>query len=195
MFTINERASQHMRGDLVDVLTLILNVTLTGAVDLHLEQHNRRGCSGQFDTALALDNAALYAQVYAWMNQHDVADWTYSTHLLLNGTDTHCVLVSYKTFVESPTFFVWLLRNFHMLFQFPIEVHKSVCVVDGTVVEAATISVSLIHEMTMTTRYESQDGQINSTIDAHYTLPWYIGHAQRPEAECVSPRVPEGPRP
>ena len=52
------------------------------------EQQNRRECSGQFDTALALDNATLYAQVYAWMNQHDVTDWTYSTELMLNTTDT-----------------------------------------------------------------------------------------------------------
>ena len=165
-----------MRGEptLMRVLTLLMLTLLAGAVDLHLEQHNRRGCSGQFDTALALDNATLYAQVYAWMHQHDVSDWTYSTELLLNSSNTPCALVSYKTFVQSPTFFARLLSNFHMLLQFPIEVHKSVCVVDGTVVEAATISVPLIHEMTMAARYEAQDGQINSTIDAHYTLPWYI---------------------
>jgi hypothetical protein len=163
-----------MRGELLAVLTLLLSVTLAGAVDLHLEQQNRRECSGQFDTALALDNATLYAQVYAWMNQHDVADWTYSAPPPPNATDAPCALVSYTTFVESPTFFARLLRNFHMLFQFPIEVHKSVCLVDGTVVEAATISVPLIHEMTMAGRYEAQDGQINSTIDAHYDLPWYV---------------------
>jgi hypothetical protein len=34
-------------------LALALNVTPAAAVDLHLEQHNRLECSGQFDTALA----------------------------------------------------------------------------------------------------------------------------------------------
>ena len=163
-----------MRSELLAVLTLILSVTLASAVDLHLEQHNRRECSGQFDAAVALDNATLYSQVYSWMNQRDVVDWTYSTELMLNTTDTLCALVSYKTFVQSPTFFARLMSNLHMLVQFPIEVHKSVCVVDGTVVEAATITVPLVHELTMATRYEVQDDQINSTIDAHYNIPWYI---------------------
>ena len=111
MFTINERASHrmhHMRGGPFLILTLalalMLSVTPAAAVQLHLEQHNRRECSGQFDTTLALDNATLYAQVYAWMNQRDVADWTYSTLLPLNGTDTRCAVVSYKTSVRSPTF-------------------------------------------------------------------------------------------
>ena len=181
MFTINERASPHMhrmRGwpclILALALALALNPTPAAAVDLHLEQHNRRECSGQFDAALALDNATLYAQVYSWMNQRDVSDWTYSTLLPLNDTDTRCAVVSYKTSVRSPTFFARLLSNFNMLMEFPIEVHKTVCVVDEAVVEDATITVPLIHEFTMAARYEPQDGQINSTIDAHYTLPWYI---------------------
>jgi hypothetical protein len=162
-----------MRGELLSLI-LVLLIPLSGAVEIHMEQQNVPKCPGGFDVASSLTNATLYAQVYAWMNQHDVTDWTYSPELMLNTSDTRCVLVSYKTFVESPTFFARLLRNFHMLFQFPIEVHKSVCVVDGTVVEAATISVPLIHEMTMAARYEAQDGQINSTIDAHYDLPWYV---------------------
>ena len=155
-------------------LVLALNVTPAAAVDLHLEQYNRRECSGQFDTSLALDNATLYTQVYLWMHERDVTDWTYATLLPLNGTDTRCAVVSYKTFVQSPTFFARLLSNFHMLLQFPIEVHKTVCVVGEAVVEDATITVPLIHELTMASRYEPQDGQINSTIDAQYTLPWYI---------------------
>ena len=76
--------------------------------------------------------------------------------------------------MESPTFFARLLRNFHMLLQFPIAVRKSVCVVGAAVVETATISVPLIHELTMAARYEAQDAQLNSTVDAHYSLPWYI---------------------
>jgi hypothetical protein len=160
-------------------LTLGLALALTlalpaAAVDLHLEQHNRRECSGQFDTALALENATLYAQVYEWIHHHEVTDWTYATLLPLNGTDTRCAVVSYKTFVQSPTFFARLLSNFHMLLQFPIEVHKTVCVIGEAVVEDATITVPLLHELTMAARYEPQDGQINSTIDAQYTLPWYI---------------------
>jgi hypothetical protein len=178
MFTINERASQHMRGELLGALTLILSVTLSGAVDLHIysniEQQNLPGCPGPFDADLALDNATLYAQVYSWMNQQDVVDWTYATEEPLNGTGAPCVLVSYKTFVQSPTFFARLMSNLHMLVQFPIDVRKSVCVVDGAVVEAASITVPLIHELTMKTRYEIQDDQINSTIDAHYDVPWYI---------------------
>jgi hypothetical protein len=119
-------------------------------------------------------NATRYAQVYEWMHHHEVTDWTYTTLLPLNGTDTRCAVVSYKTFVQSPTFFARLLSNFHMLLQFPIEVHKTVCVIGEAVVEDATITVPLLHELTMAARYEPQDGQINSTIDAQYTLPWYI---------------------
>jgi hypothetical protein len=155
-------------------LALLLAVSLVDATQLHLEQLNRRECGGQFDVDHALDNATIYAQVYAWMNQREVSDWTYARLVPANGTDARCAAVAYKTFVQSPTFFARLLSNFHMLLQFPIEVHKTVCVDGGAVVEDAVVTVPLLHQLTMAARYEPQDGQINSTLDAQYTLPWYI---------------------
>jgi hypothetical protein len=156
------------------VLALLLAVSLADATQLHLEQLNHRECGGHFTADLALDNATLYSQVYAWMNQREVSDWTYAMLVPVNGTDTRCAAVAYKTFVQSPTFFARLLSNFHMLLQFPIEVHKTVCVVGGAVVEDAVVSVPLIHQLTMAARYEPQENQINSTLDAEYALPWYI---------------------
>ena len=158
-----------MRGELL-CLILVLLIPLSGAVKIHLEQQNVRDCPAGFDAAAVLRNATLYSQVYDWMHQRDVTDWSYTT--FLNATD--CALVSYKTEVESPSIFARLMRSLHMFVHFPIEVLKSVCVIDGTVEETATITIPLIHEMTMTTRYSVHENVINSTIDASYNIPWYV---------------------
>ena len=164
-FTINEGASQHMRGVPLSVLVLVLGVTLSAALELHLEQQNVRECAAVgFDTASALDNATLYAQVYTWMHQKDVLDWRYnktemrtdpangeqySLHSFLTyygedegqrrwtaiGNGTDCALVSYNTEVESPSVFARFMRNLHMFIHFPIAVHKFVCLDDETFVE------------------------------------------------------------
>jgi hypothetical protein len=61
-----------------------------------------------------------------------------------------------------------------MSVQFPIAVQKQVCQHGSTVIETATVSAPLIHELTMTVRYDVRGGHIDSVLDAHYTLPWYI---------------------
>lgn len=184
-------------------LILVLSIPLSAAVHLHLEQQNVRECPGGFDAVSALHNATLYAQVYSWMHQHEVIDWNYTQNEMREdptngkryplaafltyygeeegqrrwaaaGNGTVCALVSYKTEVESPSIFARLMRNLHMFVHFPIEVHKSVCLLDETVVETATITIPLIHEMAMTSRYVVEGGVINTTIDASYNVPWYI---------------------
>jgi hypothetical protein len=162
-----------MRGPLV---FLVLAISAASAFELHFEQHNARYATckgGDFDTDLALRNDTLYQQVYKWMHEQDVQDWTYETKA--NDTEpSSCALVSYKTLVASPTFFARLLRNFHMSVQFPIAVQKQVCLDGSTVVETSTVSAPLIHDLTMTVRYDVQPAHVDAVVDAHYSLPWYI---------------------
>lgn len=167
-----------MRGTLVSLI-FILAITTVSAFEVHYEQKNSRQetCkgAGDFDADLALQNYTLYNQVYKWMHQQDVHDWSYSTHNKSNGTEQiPCALVSYKTLVASPTFFARLLRNFHMSVQFPIAVQKQVCLDGSTLIETATVSAPLIHDLTMTVRYDVHPTHTDSVLDAHYTLPWYI---------------------
>jgi hypothetical protein len=50
--------------------------------------------------------------VYEWMHAKDVDGWNYARGAGLNGTaGVDCALVSYRTYVESPTVFGRLLRN------------------------------------------------------------------------------------
>jgi len=191
-----------MRSELLSLI-LVLSIPLSAAVHIHLEQQNVRECPGAFDAASALDNATLYAQVYSWMHQRDVVDWDYNKaemrvdpangkpYTLLAfltyygeeegqrrwasaGNGTECAVVSYKTEVESPSIFAKLMRNLHLFVHFPIDVHKSVCVVHETVVETATINVPLINNMAMTTRYTVDGSAVNTTVDALYNVPWYV---------------------
>ena len=166
-----------MRGPLVSLI-LVLAISAVSAFELHFEQHNARYATckgGDFDTDLALRNDTLYQQVYQWMHQQDVQDWTYATETKTNDTEPRtCALVSYKTLVASPTFFARLLRNFHMAVQFPIAVQKQVCLDGSAVVETATVSAPLIHDLTMTVRYDVQAAHVDAVVDAHYSLPWYI---------------------
>ena len=171
-----------MRGTYFTLLSLVLVATLPtiAAVDQTFEQQSApedscKNTGGGFDLHQALENSTLYEQIFQWMHQRDVNDWNYSTEDKYNGTtQMNCVLVSYKTFVASPSFFVRLLNNFHMSLEFPIQVHKEVCLVDHTLVESAIIDAPLIHRMTMNGRYQLEDGKLTSVIETHYTLPWYI---------------------
>ena len=162
-----------MRG-----LILAALLACAAAGELHFAQENAREGScegGDFEVGLALENATLYGQVYEWMHGKDVAGWNYSRGVRLNGTaDAGCALVSYTTFVESPTFFARLLRSFRMEVRFPIEVRKEVCVAGQAVVEAGTIRAPLVQELSMRGRYEVRGGEVRSAIEARYGLPWYV---------------------
>ena len=176
--TINEGGGCGMRGLLLTALLLACCARSAGAAELHFEQENARegACpGGDFDVGLALENATLYQQVYVWMHEKDVEDWNYSRGVRFNGTaDADCALVSYTTFVESPTFFARLLHTLRMSVRFPIEVSKTVCVEGQSVVEEATIHLPLVQELRMRGRYEVRGGEVKSTIEAAYSMPWYI---------------------
>ena len=123
----------------------------------------------------ALDNRTLYEQVFQWMHEKDVENWNYSRAVRHNGnTEIECATVTYDTFIDSPTFFAQFLRNFRMSMHFPIGVRKEVCVDGGMIVETATVTVPLIHELSMTSRYEVAADSVNSSLAAHYDVPWYI---------------------
>jgi len=162
-----------MRG-----LILAALLACVAAADLHFEQENALDATcggGEFDVGVALENATLYQQVYAWMHEKDVEGWNYSRGAGLNGTaGRDCAHVSYTTYVESPTVFGRMLRNLKMSVRFPIEVRKTVCVEGQSVVEEATIHLPLVHELRMSGRYEVRGVEVKSTIEAAYSMPWYI---------------------
>ena len=177
--SINDACGSSMRGVLIVLLTCALRLGAAGAMDSHLQQENlAAACGGQkdtFDVGLAARNSTLYEQVYVWMHEKDVLNWNYSTRVVVNGSrQTECATVTYDTTIESPTFFAQMMRNFMMSMNFAIGVRKEVCVDGQTVVETATVTVPLIHELSMTSRYEVEPDRVNSSLAAHYDVPWYI---------------------
>jgi hypothetical protein len=168
-----------MRGVVLVLLTCALRLGAAAAMDSRMEQENlAAACGGQkdtFDIGLALRNSTLYEQVYVWMHEKDVLNWNYSTRVVVNGSrETECATVTYDTYIESPTFFAQMMRNFMMSMNFAIGVRKEVCVDGQTVVETAAVTVPLIHELSMTSRYEVAADRVNSSLAAHYDVPWYI---------------------
>jgi hypothetical protein len=168
-----------MRGVLISMLACALSCCAVGATETRMEQNSSAAACGAlrdaFDVGLALRNSTLYEQVYVWMHEKHVENWNYSTAVRVNGSvATECATVSYDTFIDSPTFFAQFLRNFRMTMHFPIGVRKEVCVEGATVVETATVSVPVIHELSMTSRYEVGADEVRSTLDAEYHVPWYI---------------------
>ena len=162
-------------------LMLALALSAVAAVEVHVEREVSRdsACSaasaGPFEAGLAVDNATLYQQVYTWMHERDVRDWNYSTGPSVNGTEPGvCALVSYKTYLSSPSFFSRMLQNFHMDVQIPISVHKQVCLYGHVAVETATVLAPLVHELTLTARYDVEPDRITTVLDAHYALPWFL---------------------
>jgi hypothetical protein len=167
-----------MRGVLLVLVACALSVS-THARETQMEQNNSATACARpreaFDVGLVLRNSTLYEQVYVWMHEKDVQNWNYSRAVRHNGsTEIECATVTYDTFIDSPTFFAQFLRNFHMALHFPINVRKEVCVDGGAVEETATVSVPLIHELSLSSRYEVQAETVRSSLDAQYSVPWYI---------------------
>ena len=168
-----------MRLLLVTLLACALGCGAAGAMQTVIEQNNSAAACGglrdAFDVGLALRNSTLYEQVYVWMHEREVENWNYSRAVRVNGsTEIECAVVTYDTYIESPTFFAKMMRNLLMSMHFAIAVRKEVCVDGQTVVETATVTVPLIHELTMTSRYEVEADRVNSSLTAHYDVPWYI---------------------
>ena len=168
-----------MRALLLVLLTCALRCGAAGANETRMEQNNSAAACGglrdAFDVGLATRNSTLYEQVYVWMHEKDVLNWNYSRAVRVNGSaEIACATVSYDTFIDSPTFFATMLRNLHMSMRFPIGVRKEVCVDGARIVETATVTVPLIHELSMTSRYEVEPDRVNSSLAAHYDVPWYI---------------------
>lgn len=177
VYTIKDPCPPFMRrcSSVLVSLVLVASLGTIAAFDQTFEQQNSPCKGSVFDIHRALENSTLYEQVFQWMHQRDVNGWNYSTEDKSNGTtDMHCVLVSYHTFVDSPTFFARLLNNFHMSLEFPIRVQKEVCVVGQTLVESSIISAPVIHKMTMRARYEVREDKLTTSIETTYNLPWYI---------------------
>jgi hypothetical protein len=176
-WSINDARGVRMRG----VLTVMLACALSGAgaMETRMEQNNSAAACGElrdaFDIRLALRNSTLYEQVYVWMHEKNVENWNYSRAVKVNGsTETECATVTYDTYIESPTFFAQMMRNFMMSMNFAIGVRKEVCVDGQTVVETATVSVPVIHELSLTSRYEVGADEVYSSLEAEYHVSWYI---------------------
>ena len=175
VYSINETVLCVMRGMLGTLVILVCGVVSISAIDVHFEQENTRGCVAGFDVRGALDNSTLYEQVFKWMHERDVLDWNYSTEVRLDGAEEkQCVLISYKTVVHAPMFFMRLLQNFRLSIQFPIAVRKEVCLTGNTVTESASVTAPLVHELRMIGWYHVEEGKVKSSIDAQYTVPWYV---------------------
>ena len=177
--SINDVRGVRMRGVVLVMLAFALRCGASNATETRLEQNNSAAACGAlrdaFDIGRALRNSTLYEQVYVWMHEKNVENWNYSRAVKVNGsTETECATVTYDTTIESPTFFAQMMRNFMMSMNFAIGVRKEVCVDGQTVVETATVTVPLIHELSMTSRYEVEPDRVNSSLAAHYDVPWYI---------------------
>ena len=177
--SINDARGVGMRGVIVVLLACALSCGASNATETRMEQNNSAAACGTpfdaFDIGRALRNSTLYEQVYVWMHEKEVENWNYSRAVKVNGsTETECATVTYDTFIDSPTFFAQMLRNFKMSMRFPIGVRKEVCVEGASVVETATVSVPVIHELSMTSRYEVGADEVHSSLAAEYHVPWYI---------------------
>jgi hypothetical protein len=154
MFVINARGSLHMRRGLLSVLILTLGMTPAAA---QKTQEFRQGCIASLP--LVLDNATLYRQVQMSMNQ-SVTGWNYSTNLTSNGTHTNCALVSYNALAGD-------------YYNFPMEITKSICVVDEVVVETVAIKMCMLY-VNYTSRSQFGANEMRCSTRIQFGVPWFF---------------------
>lgn len=141
-------------------------------------------CAAHWDLSVQ----SMYKLAYKWTHEHKLNDWRYSeikkgeiyddTPYDSNKTRNDlkpedCVQLSYKTFIEIPSFFNSYLAS-HVL---PMGVSKTVCASGQHMHEHVVFSDLLVigsFDMDLNATIEHTQQRLSVTASSSITIPWYL---------------------
>ena len=140
-------------------------------------------CDGTLGFVGAVDNAVLYDQVYNWMHQKKISNWTYKSvqaaaslraHFALPENETLvCAEVSYGADLELPAAFQTFLYHLGLELNLPISVRKTVCGSEQALVEQAEVEVAVVKMVGINAMHEVSEGGLRSATEVRIDIPWY----------------------
>jgi hypothetical protein len=136
-------------------------------------------CASHWDLSVQ----AMYKLAYKWTHEHKLNDWRYSEikkeiHYDSNKTRNDlrpedCVQLSYKTFIDIPSFFNSYLAS-HVL---QMGVSKTVCVSGNHMHEHVVFSDLLVigsFDVDLSATIEHTPQSLSVTASSGISVPWYL---------------------
>jgi hypothetical protein len=140
-------------------------------------------CDGTLGLVSAVDNAVLYDQVYNWMHQKKISNWTYKSvqaaaslraHFALPENETlACAEVSYRADLQLPDVFQTFLHHLGLDLNLPISVHKTVCGSGEVLVEQAEVEVAVVNTVSINAMHDLTEGGLRTATEVRIDIPWY----------------------
>ena len=146
-------------------------------------------CAGTVSLQASMDNDVLYNQVFNWMHQKKISNWTHKrveataalrAHFGLPANATlACAEVSYVADLQLPDAFQSFLQHLAFSTNVPISVRKTVCNTGASVVEQAEVDAPVVNRVYIDAVHEVSencgdcDDLVSSSTDVRLEVPWY----------------------
>jgi hypothetical protein len=140
-------------------------------------------CDGRVSLEGAVDNDVLYNQVFNWMHQKKISNWTHRrvdataalrAHFELPANATlACAKVSYSAELQLPGTFKAFLEHLGLALDLPISVRKTVCNTGAAIVEQAEVDEAVVRRVYIDTTHDVTEAGVRSSTDVRLEVPWY----------------------
>jgi len=145
-------------------------------------------CDGTVSLGGSMDNDVLYNQVYNWMHQKKITNWTHKrveataslrAHFGLPNATLSCADVSYVADLQLPDAFESFLQHLGIASSVPITVRKTVCSTGASIVEQAEVDVAVVNRVYIDAVHDVSescpacDSLVSSSTDVRLDVPWY----------------------
>ena len=164
-------------------------------------------CDGTVSLADSMDNDVLYNQVYNWMHQKKIANWTHKrveataslrAHFAVPENATlSCAEVSYVADLQLPDAFQSFLQHMGISSSVPITVRKTVCNTGASMLEQAEVDVPVVNRVYIDAVHDVSescaacDSLLSSSTDVRFDVPWYARMLTRMITKHVGTSVSE----
>jgi len=158
-------------------------------------------CDGKINFDAGIDNDVLYNQVYNWMHQKKISNWTYNkveatasmhTHFPLPDNATlSCAEVSYEADLQLPGIFETFLYHLGVDLNLPIIVHKTVCLTGESIIEHAEVDEVVLERVYIDAVHQISDSALRTSTQVRMDLPWYARMLSRLVTQHIGESVAE----
>ena len=167
-------------------------------------------CDGTVSLHGSMDNDVLYNQVYNWMHQNKISDWTHKrveasatlrAHFAVADNATlACAEVSYVADLQLPDSFKSFLQHLGLATTVPIAVRKTVCNTGASLLEQAEVDAAVVRRVYIDATHEFNascpacETVVSSSTDVRMDVPWYARMLTRMITQHIGVSVGEKTR-
>ena len=172
--------------------------TVQGEVNTYMDVNP---CDGKMSFEAAIDNDVLYNQVYNWMHQKKISNWTYKKVEATESIHTHfplpqnatlmCAEVSYAADLQLPGIFETFLYHLGIALNLPISVRKTVCQTGESIIEHSEVDEAVLERVYIDAMHQITDSGLRTSTQVRMDLPWYAKMLSRMVTQYIGESVAE----